>query len=208
MEQEKEKVSVEHSGDHHLLKVAVDPETKEVSAGGIYSFSDNAAASLQVVDGKMEGTILHSGDNHNLRINVSGNGSYEGVYKDFRFGGVEIVLKSGEALLLKGKIPLNGIVIKGDHHNVKFTMNDNGKISGSIESINTQNGIFQLNIEQGKLTGSFVHRGANHESSFVMNSKGDWKASVAVGNENSKFTVSVEKGKAEMKGLAGLKLKF
>ena len=42
MDNEKEKISLENQGDHHYAKISVDKNTKEVSAGAIYSFSDKA----------------------------------------------------------------------------------------------------------------------------------------------------------------------
>lgn len=208
MDEENKQLSIENSGDHHFAKVSVDEKTKEVSAGVIYSFSDNASASLQVINGKLEGTILHTGDTHILKIDVGPDGSYNGTYKDERYGGIEIAFNGGVASLVKGKLPQSGIVFNADHHNIKFDMEPNGQISGTIGSMNSKFGNFQLSISNGKLSGSIIHKGDNHETSLEVASDGSCKASVSIGKDNSKFTFSAEKGKTETKAFAGLKLNF
>jgi len=208
MEEEGKQLSVEHSGDHHLAKVSYDEKTKKVSAGVIYSFSDNAAASLQVRDGKLEGDIIHSGDTHNLKIEISSDGFYKGSFEDSRYGNLKIVFSGGEASLQQGKIPEGGIEIDGDHHKVRFNMDNKGKISGAIESKETNYGTFRLGIDQGKITGSIVHKGEGHETKLDVSPNGNFSGSVSVGKGDTKFTFAVEKAGSEKKAFAGLKLKF
>lgn len=207
MEEEGKQLSVEHSGDHHLAKVSYDENTKKVAAGVIYSFSDNAAASLQVNNGKLEGSVVHSGDTHNLKIEVSSDGSYTGSFEDSR-GNIKILLNGGEASLLQGKIPEGGIEINGDHHKVKFNIDNKGKISGIIESQKTNYGTFRLGIDQGKISGSIVHKGEGHETKLDVSPDGNFGGSISIGKGDTKFTFAVEKTGAEKKALAGLKLKF
>lgn len=108
---QKEKVSFEHQGDHHLARITADPSTRKVSVGTIYNFSDHASAVMQVHNGKLKGTIVHSGNTHSLRIDAKSNGSFQGTYRDSRFGGLEIYLKDDISRIKKGRIPAGGITV-------------------------------------------------------------------------------------------------
>ncbi|MFA6030891.1 MAG: hypothetical protein WC969_13625 [Elusimicrobiota bacterium] len=197
---------LEHQGDHHIAKIAVDSSTGKVAAGGIYNFSENAGAMLQVRGGKVEGTIAHSGDNHRLQLNVASNGKFEGTYVDAR--GIEVEFKGGVATLTKGQIPAGGIKIKGDHHSVTLENDANGKLRGTITS-DCPNSTFQLDLVDNKIGGKIVYKGDGHETAFSLGTGGSWGASVSVGKGDAKFTFSFEKGRGgEVKGAAGLKLKF
>jgi autotransporter translocation and assembly factor TamB len=206
-DEEKKQLAVENQGDHHFAKVAVDPDTKDVSAGMIYNFSDHATAALQFVDGKMAGTVLHTGDTHSLQIDAKQDGTFTGTFKEARFGGVEVAFEGGVAKLLKGQLPATGLEVNGDHHAVRLMTSADGKLSGSIESTAVQGGVFKIKLENGSLSGSFVHAGDNHETEISL-SKNAWSANVSFGKGDTKLNLSVQKGKSETKAFAGVKLKF
>jgi hypothetical protein len=206
-EQDKEKLAFEHEGDHHLAKIALDPNTKKVSAGGIYNFSANASALLQIIDGKVEGSLIQSGDTHSLCLNAKNDGSLEGTFTDRRNGGIEISFQAGLARLVKGKLPPGGLSITADHHRVNLQLDAEGKVSGAIESRAVKDGTFRIKLEKGKLSGAFIHTGSTHETEISLSPEG-WKAAVAFGKGNGKFAFSVEKGKVESKVFGGMKLKF
>jgi len=199
----------QHQGDHHAAKIAFDPKTNEVSAGGIYNFSDNAGAMLQIHDGKVEGTIAHSGDTHHLNLMVQDDGKFEGTYTDCRHGEIEIIFKGGIATLTKGEIPEGGIRVQGDHHSLKLERGSNGKLCGAIESRKVPNGVFQIAIDDGKISGKITCKGDSHQTTFILGAGGCWGAEVALGKGNKAFTFSIAKGRGgEVTGSAGLKLKF
>lgn len=203
-----EKLSLEHTGDHHQAKIIVDPDTKKVFGGIVHNFSNNSAVRLSLNEqGKVTGTILHSGDTHGFRTDVKSDGSFQGIYVD-RERGIELTLSGGEATLTKGKIPQAGLKIKGDHHRTLLKFGDNGKISGVIESRVTKDGAFGIQIQDGKITGgSFVHKGKHHKTKISVGQDG-WKAGISAGTSKSKWSISVENGKAETTIFGGLKLKF
>jgi hypothetical protein len=149
-EEKPKKLTFEHSGDHHQAVISIDPDTKQVIGGVVHNFSENSAVGLSLnKDGKVTGTIVHSGDTHAFRADIRNDGSFEGVYAD-KQKGVEIALSGSEAELKKGSIPEAGITVDGDHHSTSLRVDKNGKISGAIESKNTKNGAFRLEIQDGK----------------------------------------------------------
>lgn len=206
-QQDKEKLSLEHQGDHHLAKIVLDPNTKKFSAGGIYSFSTNASAMFEIIDGKMKGTLIHSGDTHSLCLIAKNDGSLEGTFTDNRNGGIKISFKDGFASLIKGKLPPGGLSITADHHKINLQLDSNGKVSGTIESQAVKDGTFCIKLDKGKLNGTFTHTGSSHETEITLSPEG-WKATVALGKGKSKLALSVEKGKVGSKVIGGLKLSF
>jgi len=206
-EQNKEKLALEHQGDHHLAKIVLDTNTKNVSAGGIYNFTTNTSAMFEIIDGKMEGSLIHSGDTHSLCLNAKNDGSLKGTFTDSRNGGIEISFKGGFASLIKGKLPPGGLSITADHHKVNLQLDANGKVSGTIESQAVKDGTFRIKLDKGKLNGTFTHTGSSHKTEISLSPEG-WKATVALGKGKTKFALSVEKGKVESKVIGGLKLSF
>lgn len=204
---DKKQYSIENKGNHHYAKISLDEKNKEVNAGIIYSYSDNAAASFQYVDGKYIGSIIHSGDNHLLKIDISNDGSYNGSYEEKK-GNIKINITNGEAILESGHIPETGIEVNGIHHKIRFYIDNKGKINGIIKSQQTKYGIYEVAIEQGKIHGSFIHKGDNHETGLEVSSDGSCRATIAIGKGNTKFEFSAEKGKIETKTFAKLKLNF
>ncbi len=190
--EKRESITLEHQGDHHFAKASYNVETKQVSAGVIYGFSDNATISLQVTNGNVQGTILHTGDTHILKIDVSSDGSYSGVFED-SLHKVKINLAGGKASLMEGKIPEGGIEINGDHHKIKIGVDKNGNLTGFIESQDTKYGTFKIGVDRGNIFGSFSHKGDNHETDLTVTQDGNWKASVSTGTSASKFAFSVAK---------------
>lgn len=205
-ETNKENPTLSHQGDHHYAKVTYDQEKGRVNAGVISNFSNHASAGLQFVGGKLQGTIVHSGDTHSLQLDVKGNGSFEGGYVDTK-DNVEIVFKGGVAELVKGKLPEGGIKVTGDHHIVNISRNGEGKLCGNIESQATDNSAFRINLDAGILSGSYVHKGSSHETAISLSEAG-LKAELSFGSGNSKFAMSFEKGKGQVKAFGGIKLKF
>lgn len=203
---QKGKVSFEHQGDHHLASISADPTTKKVSAGAILNFSDHASAGLQIHQGKLKGTLVHSGDTHGLRIDVKSNGTFEGTYKDTRFGGLEIHLKDDIARIRKGKIPSGGVTIDADNHKLRLTLTPAGKLSGVIQSRASDNCTFRMNLQDGKVEGAFVHRGKSHKTEVTISPNG-WKAGLSVGKGKAKFSFNVEGGHAK-KAFGGIELDF
>jgi hypothetical protein len=203
---EDQDLSLSHQGDHHMAKVAYDPESNKINAGAIANFSDHASAGLQFVDGKLQGSIIHSGDNHSLQLDAKGDGTFEGTYREEK-SNLEIAFKGGIATLVKGQIPEGGIKISGDHHVVNITKSADGKLSGGIESQATDGSSFKIGITNGKLEGGFTHKGTGHETSVTL-SGSSLKAAVSIGTGDSKFTLAIEKGRGEVKGFGGIKFKF
>lgn len=203
-----EKLSLEHTGDHHQAKIIIDPSTKKVVGGGVYNFSKNSAVGLSVdAEGKMTGTLLHSGDTHGFQTNLKSDGSFEGIYVD-RKKGVELTLAGGKATLTKGKIPKAGLAIKGNHHKALLKLGADGKISGIIESRVTKEGAFGIEIQDSKITGgSFIHKGKGHKTKISV-SQNDWEAKISAGTDRSKWSIGVKKGKAGTKITGGVKMNF
>ena len=203
---QKRKVSFEHQGDHHLARITADAKTKKVSAGAIYNFTDHASAALQIHQGKLKGTIVHSGDTHSLRIDVKSNGKFEGAYTDTRFGGLEIQLKDDFARIKKGELPAGEITADGDHHKLRLTMTPAGKLSGMIQSRASKNCTFRMNLKDGKVEGAFVHRGKSHKTELTISPEG-WKAGVSVGKGKAKLSLNVEGGRVK-KAFGGIEFDF
>jgi len=87
-------------------------------------------------------------------------------------------------------------------------MDKNGKISGAMESKDTKNGAFRLEIQDGEVSGgTFIHQGVGHQTEVSIGPDG-WKAGISGGKGNSKWSLGVENGKAEAKVLGGIKMKF
>ena len=200
------KVSFEHQGDHHLARLAVDRDTKKVSAGAIYNFTDHASAAVQIHQGKLKGTIVHSGDTHALCIEVKNNGGFEGTYTDTRFGGLEIHLKDDFARIKKGKIPVGGITVDGDHHKLRLTMSPAGRLSGVIQSRALKDCTFRMNLQDGRVEGAFVHRGKSHKTEVTISPKG-WKAGFSLGKGKTKLSLNVEGGRVK-KAFGGIEFDF
>ena len=203
---QKGKVSFEHQGDHHLARITADPRTKKISAGLIRNFSEHASAGVQIHQGKLKGTIVHSGDTHSLFIEVKNSGRFEGTYTDTRFGGLEIHLKDDFARIKKGEIPAGGITIDGDHHKLHLAMSPSGKLSGMIQSRALKDCTFRMNLKDGKVEGAFVHRGKSHKTELTISPKG-WKASFSTGKGKAKLTLNAEGGRVK-KGFGGIEFDF
>jgi len=199
-------VSLSNQGDHHMAKVAFDPESKQIKAGVIANFSDHATAGLQFIDGKVLGTIVHSGDTHSLHLDAKSDGTFEGTYTDKK-GALEIAFKGGVSELVRGEIPEGGIKVSGDHHVVSISKNSDGRLCGSIESQATTNSSFRIEIREGKLLGGYTHKGNGHETEVSLTGSA-LKAAVSFGTGDKKFTLAMERGRAEVKAFAGMKFKF
>lgn len=202
------KVSLEHTGDHHHAKITIDPKTKQVIGGVVHNFSNNSAIALSIDEnGKVEGTAIHSGDTHGFQVDVKSNGSFGGTYIDHKRG-IELVLSGDKATLTKGKIAQAGLSIEGDHHKAQLKLEDNGKISGILASRISKEGIFKMEIQNGKIVGgAFVHAGAHHKTQISVGQDG-WRAGISIGTGKSKWSINIEKGKAQTKIFGGLKMKF
>lgn len=203
---QKRKVSFEHQGDHHLARISADPRTKKVSAGAILNFSEHASAAVQIHQGKLKGTIVHSGDTHALRIEIKNDGRFQGTYTDTRFGGLEIHLEDDVARIKKGKIPVGGITVDGDNHKLRLTMTPAGKLSGVIQSRALKDCTFRMNLQDGKVEGAFVHRGKSHKTEVTISPKG-WKAGFSVGKGKAKLSFNVEGGRVK-KAFGGIEFDF
>ncbi len=137
------KISFSHAGNHHNAQLDYDASNKKVKGGIITNFSSNAAAALSINgNGKVSGTLVHSGDTHSLRMKVNSDGSFEGCYKDEK--GLEIKISKGGNLRVKGNIPKAGIAIKGEHHVTRIGLTSKGKISGHFESKICKDGKFRI----------------------------------------------------------------
>ena len=202
MSENSEKYTLENSGDHHYAKATLDPETGKIAVGAITNFSSNASAGIQLVNGKMEGSFLHSGDNHTLQINAKSDGTYNGTYRDAG-GNLEINFDGAAATLVSGEIPAAGVALSGDNHKATLSIGANGKLQGCIESTSIGNGKFRVEIQNGKPSGSFIHEGGGHQTEIKITPTG-LKASISAGG----FSFGVEKGKASVSAFGGLKLKF
>lgn len=208
MEKDEEKVNLRQQGDHHQVNVSIDPNTGKISGGIVNNFSDNSAAALSIDEqGKAQGTFIHSGDTHAFQINAKSDGSFEGAYIDKKKN-LELNVSSDVVSLEKGKIPEAGLSINGNHHKASLQIDENGKISGTLESKATDNQEYALKVENGKIIGgSFTHIGNNHKTEVSL-SKDGWQAQVSGGKGSSSWSIGVEKGKAETKVLGGMKIKF
>ena len=194
-----------HSGDHHLAKVKYDPNNGAISAGAILGFSDNASAALQINGGKVSGTLIHSGDTHSIKVDVNDDGTFDATYVDKKDGNLEVQIKGGIASVISGEFPLNGVTINSDHHSVTLTRDRDGKLSGEIESMATENSSFKLKIANGVVSGSVTYSGDGHDYTIDVLPGGKWKTSVSLGNG---LSFGVENGNAGVAAFAGLKLDF
>lgn len=192
----------EYHGDHHFATLSHDPRTNRLNAGRIVNFSRHAAASFEIRDSKVRGTVLHTGDSHSLLLSADRNGRFRGTFVDMRRGKVEILFRGGAAELVKGNIPQKGLRVTGDHHRVSLHADEHGQLTGVIESRRVKNGAFHIRLEAGRVNGSFVHAGDKHETELHLNPTG-WTASVQFGAGNAKFAMKVENGRSEAKGYVG-----
>lgn len=197
----------EYHGDHHFATLSHDPRTNRLNAGRIVNFSRHAAASFEIRDSKVRGTVMHTGDSHSLLLSADRNGRFRGTFVDMRRGKVEILFRGGSAELVKGNIPQRGLRVTGDHHRVQLEADAHGMLSGIIESRRVKNGAFHIKIEAGRVNGSFVHAGDKHETELALTPTG-WTASVQFGAGSAKFMMKVENGRSEAKGFSGGSLKL
>jgi len=204
----KKSISLTNQGDHHLAKAVYDPSTGQISLGGIYSFSNNAAASVQVQNGKTSGEFIHSGDTHQLKIDVNDDGTFDGTYVETKDDGIKIEMRGGLASISEGKVPINGLAIASDHHTVNLTVDKNNQLSGYIESKDSDNGTYRINFQNSKITGSYAHTGDGHDTSIELSSDGKWKASISAGSGDTQLSFSVENGQSGVTAFAGMKLNF
>ena len=193
MIKQREQMALEHQGNHHYTKIAVDPKTKKVVTGAIYNFSENAGAMLLVKDGKVNGTIMHTGKTHSFRLNAKQNGQFDAIYRDKHNGGLEVYIKGGVASLRKGKLPEAGVTVSRKHHKLKLKQGASGKLSGTLESKVTKNGKFMIELKNGKVTGEYVHSGGTHETRIDLSPNG-WKAGVTLKKAGLKFSFDVQGG--------------
>jgi hypothetical protein len=192
----------EYHGDHHFATLSHDPRTNRLNAGRIVNFSRHAAASFEIRDSKVRGTVLHTGDSHSLLLSADRNGRFRGTFVDMRRGKVEILFRGGSAELVKGNIPQKGLRVTGDHHRVHLQADEHGMLSGIIESRRVKNGAFHIKLEAGRVNGSFVHAGDKHETELMLTPSG-WTASVQFGSGSAKFAMKVENGRSEARGFVG-----
>jgi len=192
----------EYQGDHHFASLSHDPRSNKLNSGRIVNFSRHAAASFDISDGKVRGTVLHTGDSHSLVLSADRNGRFRGTFVDMRRGKVEIAFRAGGAALVKGNIPQKGLRVTGDHHRVALAVDGGGQLSGIIESRRVKNGAFHIKLEAGRVNGSFVHAGDKHETEISLTPVG-WTASVQFGAGSAKFAMKVENGRSEARGYVG-----
>jgi hypothetical protein len=192
----------EYHGDHHFATISHDPRTNRLHAGRIVNFSRHAAVSFDILNNKVRGTILHTGDSHSLLLSADRNGRFRGTFVDMRRGKVEILFRGGSAELVKGNIPRRGLRVTGDHHRVHLYADERGMLSGVIESRRVKNGAFHIALESGNVNGSFVHAGDKHETELALTPTG-WAALVKFGSGSARFTMKVEHGRSEAKGFSG-----
>ncbi|MBV9080101.1 MAG: hypothetical protein JO102_03160 [Elusimicrobia bacterium] len=192
----------EYHGDHHFATLSHDPRSNKLNVGRVVNFSAHAAASFDIRDGKVRGTVLHTGDSHSLLLSADRNGRFRGTFVEMRRGKVEILFRGGAAALIKGNIPQRGLRITGDHHRVFIQVDSGGRLSGVIESRRVKNGAFHIRLEEGRVSGSFVHAGDKHETELSLSPTG-WSASVQFGAGSAKFAMKVENGRSEAKGFVG-----
>ncbi len=199
-------IKLQHFGDHHQAHLLLRPGEKKVSASTVLNFSDHAALNLQVnPDSKASAVFGHSGDTHAFSINADTKGNFEGSFED-KQAHIALNISGNAAKLRKGKIPKGGIVINGDHHKTSLKLNDKGQVSGMLESRNTDSANFKLKLEDGKIkSGTFTHRGKNHESNITLGADG-WSAAIAADQDDLRWSMTVNKGEAGLS--AGGKLQF
>lgn len=206
MAQDEEK-SLTYSGDHHLNTLDID-STGKISLAMLRNFSDNAGASINISGGKVSGSIFASGDNHALNIDIHDDGTFDGIYEDKSGGDLKIEMKGGIASLLSGQVPETGITYSGDHHIIKLKMDDDGKLSGSFESKNSDNVTYKISLDGGVVTGMVMCSGDSHSTTIQLASDGSWKASFSMQNDSSKITISAEGGNADVVAKAGVSVSF
>jgi hypothetical protein len=200
-------ISFQNQGDHHLAKVSFDPNSGQISAGAIENFSNNTSAGIQFVDGKAEGTIVHTSDNHSLTINAKQDGSFDGEYYDAQ-SNLRIFFNSGLASIVSGTLPPSGLNIQSTDHALTLSTGPDGKLMGSIESQAGNNGEFKLAVNGGNVTGTYSLMGDNHQINVSLSSNGTWSAGMDFGQGNTKFSLNVSDGKGQATVFGGIKLKF
>lgn len=200
--------SIEHQGDHHYAKVKVQKGGK-ISAGAIYNFADNAAASVELSNGKGKANFVHAGKHHQLQGGVDTKGKIALNYSDTGKVPFELEINGNVADVKKGKIPGNKIRLGGKHHKVELSIDLKGRPSGTLTSRLTKNSEYKVSMKNGKLTGcTMTHKGKNHSVSITGSRDGSGKVSYTHGKGRTKFSFSIEKGRGKVRGFAGLKLSF
>jgi hypothetical protein len=202
-----DKYVLSHSGDNHVAKLKYDPKTGNLSVGSVINYSKNSSILIESVEGKAHGALIHSGDTHDIKIDVNDDGTFSGSFED-KNSHIKIELQGGNARIVSGQIPIDGLMIEADHHIISLKLDNKNQLSGSIESKDTENGTFKLKIEQGKVSGSITHSGNGHETNVEILPNGQWKASISTGEPNSKWSLGIENGNAGMRAVAGMNISF
>lgn len=202
------KITFQESGNHHQSLLNIDPQTGKVFGGTVLNYSNNSSIGFAIDnEGKTSSTIVHSGDTHAFFATASSDGAFAGQYTD-KATGIDLSMSGDMVALVKGKIPAMGLVQEGDHHRTILNINEDGKLSGVLESHSTDNNNFKVEIRDGKIaSGLFIHTGENHNTNIALNQEG-WKATINGGSGNSRWAVGVEKGNADVRVSGNLNLKF
>jgi len=199
-----DRLNFSHNGDHHQASIAVNPTTKEITAGAAYNFGNNSGAQMKIENGKADLGVQHAGDTHAFAAFLHGDGSYGGSYRDLRHGLDLEFTKSG----VLGTLPQANVKYAGDHHKVNLATDAKGRVSGSIESKATKSSSFKVLLQDGKVSeAAFTHKGAKHTTSVTADRDG-WKATVQMGNGKSGFSIDVQDGNKGLKAAAGFNARF
>ena len=186
-------INLAHTGDHHQAELEVNPKTKQVKGGVLYSFGNNAAALLTAdLKGKFGGKFAHTGDNHGLLIGLKSNGTYEGKFIEKKTN-LEVSLEGGIAKTKK--VPEVKVAQKGDHHSAELSVDSKGKLSGIFES-KIKQAPFKVELRNGKVSGTLSHKGNHHETHIKLRSDGTWAGSYVNRGRGSNWSISIERGKA------------
>lgn len=208
IKEEKNKLEIQNFGDHHQAQLLIDADSQSITGGAILNFSDHSAVSLSIDnESKASAKFGHSGDTHSFNAFTSSNGDFEGSFKDSQ-AGIALKLSSNIAEISEGQIPEMGLEVKGDHHKTVLNVGPEGKITGTLESLNTSSASFKLKIEDGKIeSGSFAHKGTHHRTQITIN-KTEWAAEIITAKDDLNWSIGVEKGDAELKALGKINIKF
>ncbi|MBU8922565.1 MAG: hypothetical protein KOO63_12175 [Bacteroidales bacterium] len=191
----RKKYEVSDHGKNHELTLEIDAEKKTVRSGAVYNFGDNSSLTLDLAPGKLNGTFVHAGEEHSLKLVLDNSGKYSGTYRDTSRESLELEVQAGVVRIARGKFPPEGkLKLKGNTHQLELRLDRKGRLSGEIKSRLNRSAIFVLDIRNNRISGQLTHKGKKHKTILELSNRG-WKGKLTFKKGKSSISLNIVGGK-------------
>ncbi|MCK4538801.1 MAG: hypothetical protein KAV42_08395 [Candidatus Krumholzibacteria bacterium] len=191
----KKKYDVSDHGKNHELTLEIDAEKKTVKSGAVYNFGDNSSLTLDLAPGKLNGTFVHAGEEHSLKLVLDSSGKYSGTFRDSSRESLELEIQAGVVRIAAGKFPPEGkLKLKGKTHQLELRLDKKGRLSGKIKSRLNRSAVFVLDIRNNRISGQLTHKGKKHQTILELSNRG-WKGKLTFKKGKSNISLNITGGK-------------